>query len=113
MPAYSGKFQYSGESGEPLSQGPCQIQFETETCIVTPAGGIPVAFDLGDVDSLARGEWDLQLKLFTGKTIALRQFGPAFARMADELTAAWRRRTVHGLLLEELQEVARFNGTAS
>lgn len=113
MPAYSGKFQYSGESGQPLSQGPCQVRFETESCIVTPAGGIPVAFDLGDIDSLARSDWDLQLKLYTGKTVALRQFGPAFGRMADELTAAWRDRTIQCLLLEDLDEVARFNGAAA
>lgn len=50
---------------------------------MTPAGGIPIAGDLGDVDALARSDWVLQLKLYTGNTIALRQFGPAFDRMAD------------------------------
>src|ERR1051326_2169154 len=113
MPAYSGKFQYSGGSGEPLSQGACQVDFEEETCTVTPAAGIPIAFDLGDVDSLARSDWELALKLYTGNTVALRQFGPAFGRIADELTAAWRDRTVQCLLLEDLEEVARSNGAAS
>ena len=36
-----------------------------------------------------------------------------FGRMADELTAAWRDRTVECLLLEDLEEVARFSGAAS
>lgn len=113
MPAYSGKCQYQGERGETLSQGPCQIKFEKETCIATPSGGIPIAFDLGDVESVSRGEWDMQLTLFTGKTLALRQFGPAFGRMADELTAAWRDRTVQCLLLEDLEELGRFQGSVA
>lgn len=110
MPAYSGKFQYTGSAGETIAQGPCQLTFDKEKCMVTPAGVAPIAFDLGDVDSLVPADWDLQLKLYTGKTIALRQFGPAFSRMTEELTAAWRNRTVECLLLEDLEEAGRFNG---
>jgi hypothetical protein len=111
LPQYSGKFQYGDQSG------PCQVSFDAETCVVTPASGTPVAFDLGDVDGAAPGEWDMTLSLFTGRTLKLQQFGAAFGRMRDELVAAWRDRTVRCLLLEDLQEVARYdaavNGTAA
>jgi hypothetical protein len=113
MPAYSGKFQYTGEHGENLSQGPCQVSFDQETCVVTPAGGTPLAFDLGDVDKTVPGEWDLQLALYTGRTVTLKQFGASFSNMAGELIAAWRDRTVQCLLLEDLEEVGRYAGSAN
>lgn len=113
MPAYAGKFQYLDESGSELQQGPCQLSFDEETCILTPASGSPLAFDLGDVDRAVLHDWDIQLALYTGKVLNLRQFGAAFGRMSDELLAAWRDRTVQCLLLEDLEEVARFHGTAA
>jgi hypothetical protein len=113
MPAYSGKFQYLDESGAPVSSGSCQFRFDTETAIVTPASGTPIAFDLGDVDRALPGEWDFQLVLFTGRRLELRQFGAAFPTMSGELLAAWRDRTVRCLLLEDLEETARYTGTAA
>lgn len=110
MSAYSGKFHYTGAAGETISQGPCQLTFDKEKCSVTPSGALPISFDLGDIDTLNCGEWELQFNLFTGKSIALRQFGPAFGRMAQELSAAWRDRIVQCLLLEDLEEAGRFNG---
>ena len=113
MPAYSGKFQYLDASGAALQQGPCELSFDTDTCVVTPAGGVPLAFDLGDVDVYSPAEWELTLGLFTGKRIVLRQFGAAFGRMGEELLKAWRNRTVRCLLLEDLEEVAHFSGMAN
>jgi hypothetical protein len=113
MPTYSGKFQYLDEHGGALSQGPCQFRFDGETAIVTPASGTPIAFDLGDVDRAIPGEWDFQLTLFTGRRLKLLQFGAAFAGMREELLAAWQDRTVRCLLLEDLEEVARYSGTAA
>jgi hypothetical protein len=107
MPQYSGKFQYGEQSG------PCQLSFDAETCVVTPASGTPVAFDLGDIDRAAPAEWDMTLSLFTGATLKLQQFGAAFGRMRDELLAAWRDRTVRCLLLEDLQEVARYDAAVN
>jgi hypothetical protein len=113
MPAYSGKFQYLDECGATLSQGACQFRFDAETAIVTPSAGTPIAFDLGDVDGAVPGDWDFALTLFTGRRLELRQFGAAFGRMCEELLAAWRDRTVRCLLLEDLEEVARFTGMAA
>jgi hypothetical protein len=113
MPAYSGKFQYLDASGAAASQGACQFRFDAETAILTPASGTPIAFDLGDVDRAVRHEWDFELTLFTGRRLQLRQFGAAFSTMSEELLAAWRDRTVRCLLLEDLEEVARYSGTAA
>jgi hypothetical protein len=112
MPAYSGKFQYLDASGAASSQGPCQFRFDKETAILMPGSGAPFAFDLGDVDRAVRHDWDFELTLFTGRRIQLRQFGAGFSTMSEELVAAWRDRTVRCLLLEDLEEVARYMGTA-
>jgi hypothetical protein len=112
MPAYSGKFQYLDAAGSALSQGPCQFRFDKETAILTPGSGTPIAFDLGDVDRAVKHDWDFELTLFTGRRIQLRQFGAAFSTMSEELLAAWRDRTAHCLLLEDLEEVARYTATA-
>ena len=113
MPVYSGKYRYLDEKGAPLGEGPCQLSFDEETCLAAPASGAPLAFDLGDVDRTAAGEWDLRLTLYTGRRLELRQFGPAFGRMSQELLAAWRERTVRCLLLEDLEEIARYEGVAA
>lgn len=113
MPAYSGKFQYLDASGVASSQGPCQFRFDTETAVLTPASGTPIAFDLGDVDRAVKHDLDLELTLFTGRRIQLRQFGAAFSTMSAELLAAWRDRTVRCLLLEDLEEVGRYTGAAA
>jgi hypothetical protein len=113
MPAYSGRFQYTGETGESLLQGSCQVAFDQETCVVTPSSGAPLAFDLGDVDGATPGEWDIQLALYTGRTLTLKQFGAVFSNMSGDLLAAWRDRTVRCLLLEDLEEVGRYQGVAN
>jgi hypothetical protein len=111
MAAYSGKFEYRDAPGTVLSQGPCQFRFDTETAILTPTSGKPIAFDLGDVDHVTAGELDFQLTLFTGRRLVLRQFGAPFTTMREALVAAWRDRTVRCLLLEDLEEVGRYSGT--
>ena len=111
MAAYWGKYEYRDAQEAVLSQGPCQFRFDTETAILMPASGKPIAFDLGDVDHVTAGDWDLQLSLFTGRRVVLRQFGAPFTTMRDGLLAAWRDRTVRCLLLEDLEEVARYSGT--
>ncbi len=113
MPTYAGKFRYLDEHGAALNQGPCQFRFDAETGIVTPDAGSPIAFDLGDVDRAVPGEWNFQLTLFTGRQLELQQFGAAFSGLRDELLAAWRDRTVRCLLLEDLEEVARYTATAA
>lgn len=99
---YAGKVVLSG------SAVACQLSFDEDRCVVTPASGAPIAFDLGDVDRIEPGEWQLRLCLFDGSTVDLQQFGAAFDRMREELVEAWRDRTVRCLLLEDLEEVGRY-----
>ncbi len=113
MPAYSGKYQYLDAAGGTTEQGPCQLSFDAGSCTITPAGGTPLAFDLGDADRATPAEWDLQLALYGGRTVVLKQFGAAFSRMSEELLAAWRDRTVECLLLEDLEEIARYQCAAN
>ncbi|HWQ53294.1 MAG TPA: hypothetical protein VN442_06390 [Bryobacteraceae bacterium] len=113
MPVYSGKYRYLSESGGCLSQGPCRLSFDPETCIVTPEAGAALAFDLGDIDRVVPGELDLALTLYTGRVLELRGFGKVFAAMSDGLLAAWRDRIVRCLLLEDLEESTRFSGAAA
>lgn len=107
MPSFSGKFAYENTAGA------CTLAFDTESCVVTPSAGAPLAFDLGDIDRVTPGEWEMSLALYTGKAIVLRQFGAAFSRMQDDLVAAWRDRTVQCLLLEDLDEVERYDAAAN
>jgi hypothetical protein len=107
MPSFSGKFAYKSDSGA------CTIAFDTESCTVTPAAGAPIAFDLGDIDRITPGEWEMSLALYTGNSIVLKQFGTVFSRMQEELLAAWRDRTVQCLLLEDLEEVERYDAAAN
>ncbi len=51
--------------------------------------------------------------VYTGRRLVLTQFGAAFSNMAGELTAAWRDRTVRCLLLEDLEELARYTCAAN
>jgi hypothetical protein len=107
MSVWSGKFQYQDGGGA------CQLSIDAETAVVAPSGSTPIAFDLGDVDRVVPGEWDLLLVLYTGATLVLRQFGASFSDMSRELIAAWRDRTVQCLLLEDLEEIARYDAAVN
>jgi hypothetical protein len=110
MATFSGKFHYSTD---PPRDGPCQFSFTSETCTVIPSSGPAITFDLGDVDIAVRNDWDLVLTLFTGRHLTLRQFGAVFDRMAGEFIAAWRARAIHCLILEDLERVGTFTGSAA
>ncbi|MEI9975490.1 MAG: hypothetical protein WDO73_27535 [Ignavibacteriota bacterium] len=67
---------------------------------------------MGDVERAAKRDWEFDLTLCTRRRIQLKQFGAAFSTMSEALLAAWRDRTVQCLLLEDLEEVARYSATA-
>lgn len=113
MAAYTGKFVYLDAHGAALDQGACEISFDENAGVITPAAGIPIAFDLGDIDVFTPADWDLTLELFTGNRIQLRQFGGAFENLRRDLLAAWRERTLRCLMLEDLAELARFTGVVN
>lgn len=112
MPSFSGKFQYLNSDGTVMQSGPCMVSFEAESLTLIPQGGIPLALDLGDIDVFAPAEYELTLTLYTGKKILLNQFGKTFQNLSHDLLEAYRARLVQCLLLEDLEELARFDGVA-
>jgi hypothetical protein len=111
MSEFQAKFQYLNASGAVTQEGPCRGQFDSETFTLTPESGSPMAFDLGDLDAVAAANWEIRLPLYTGNTILLRQMGKPYETLAHDLLDAHRNRTLQCLLLEDMQELARFNGT--
>jgi hypothetical protein len=113
MPDYNGKFQYVPAGGGTTQEGPCRVQFDEQNFTLTPAAGVPIAFDLGDLDAVVAADYEVRLPLYTGSTILLRQFAKAYENLGKELLDAYRNRAVQCLLLEDLQEVERFTGNFS
>jgi hypothetical protein len=112
MPSFSGKFQYLNPDGTAVQAGPCHLTFEAETLTLAPATGPPLTLDFGDIDIFAPADYELTLTLYTGKKIVLNQFGKPFQGLAHDLLEAYRKRTIECLLLEDLEEIARFEGLA-
>jgi len=111
MPVFSGKFQYLNADGSALQAGSCRVSFEAETLTLTPASGAPLALDFGDIDIFLPGEYELVLTLYTGKNILLNQFGKTFQNLCHDLLEAYRKRLLQCLLLEDLEEITRFDGS--
>jgi len=111
MADFSGKFQYLNPDGSIAQEGACRAQFDAQNFTLTPESGPPMAFDLGDLDAVATADWEIRLPLYTGNTIVLRQLGKAYETLAHDLLDSYRDRALECLLLEDLQELARFQGT--
>jgi len=111
MPTFSGKFHYLNADGAALQAGPCRVSFEAETLTLTPPSGAPLALDFGDIDIFLPGEYELTLTLYTGNKILLNQFGKTFQNLCHDLLEAYRKRLLQCLLLEDLEEITRFDGT--
>lgn len=111
MSDFSGKFQYLASGGSVTQQGAFRAQFDAQTFTLTPDSGAAMAFDLGDLDAVIASDWEIGLPLYTGNSIRLRQLGKAYETVAHDLLEAYRNRALQCLLLEDLQEVARFPGT--
>jgi hypothetical protein len=110
MSDFSGKFQYLAAGGSVTQEGPCRAQFDTRTFTLTPDSGAPLVCDLGDFDSITAADWEIRLPLYTGSTLVLRQFGKVYETLSHDLLEAYRKRTIQCLLLEDMEEITRFNG---
>jgi len=106
-----GRFQYLAQDGAVVQEGACRIHFDAQTLTLTPQTGAALAFDLGDLDSVTAADYEVRLPLYTGRSIVLRQLGKAYDNLAHDLTEAYRNRAVQCLLLEDMQEVARFSAS--
>ncbi len=113
MPSFSGKFRYFETGGTLLQEGPCRLMIEEEFLLLTPQSGAPLSCDLGDIDALLPGDYELTLKLYTGHSISLFYFAKTFQNLCHDLLEAFRKRQLQVLLLEDLEEIERFDGQAS
>lgn len=110
MADFTGKFQYLAASGGVMQEGACRVQFDSQTFTLSPDCGAPIVCDLGDLDAVIAADYELRLPLYTGSVILLRQFGKAYETLCHDLLEAYRQRTLQCLLLEDLKEIARFDG---
>lgn len=110
MASYSGKFEYLGETGNVMQAGGCRLTVEEAAFRVVPEKGQPLAMDLGDIDVFSPGDCELCLKLYTGKSIRLNYFARAFPDMCAGFLEAYRKRLLQCLLLEDREEIGRFEG---
>jgi hypothetical protein len=92
-----------------LQEGGCLLQFDAQQFTLTPESGAPIACDLGDIDALAAADWEIRISLYTGRSLLLRQFAKTYETLAQSLLEAYRERAIHCLLLEDMQELARFS----
>lgn len=112
MPSYSGKYRHAGARGEVLGEGSCRLSIQGGSLRLIPSSGPPLACDLGDIDVYAPGEYEISLKLYSGNTILLSKFARDFGNLGHDLLGAYRDRLVQCLLLEDLEEIERFDGWA-
>lgn len=110
MAEFTGKFQQLTASGSVMQEGACRVQFDSQTFTLSPDSGAPIVCDLGDLDAVIAADYELRLPLYTGSVVLLRQFGKAYETLCHDLLEAFRQRTLQCLLLEDLKEVARFDG---
>lgn len=110
MADFTGKFQQLTASGSVAQEGACRVQFDSQTFTLSPDSAAPVVCDLGDLDAVIAADYEFRLPLYTGSVILLRQFGKAYETLCHDLLEAFRQRTLQCLLLEDLKEVARFDG---
>jgi len=106
-----GKFQYLDQNGAVVQEGACRVHIDAQTFTLTPQTGAALAFDLGDLDSVTAANYEVRLPVYTGRVIVLRQLGKSYDNLAHDLTEAYRNRAVECLLLEDMQEVARFSAS--
>ena len=111
MAEFTGKFQQLTASGSVTQEGACRVQFDSQTFTLTPDSGASLVCDLGDLDAVIAADYELRLPLYTGSVVLLRQFGKAYENLSHNLLEAFRQRTLQCLLLEDLKELARFDGT--
>jgi hypothetical protein len=106
----AGSFVYTGPDGRPLQQDSCGVTVAPEATLFVPSRGSPLAIDLGDVTAIEVGDVELTVTLHTSHTLTLQRFGRGFDTLRHDLIEAWRTRLVACLLLQDLEELARFDG---
>ena len=110
MGGFTGSLLYADADGRSILEDSCSVTVVPEATVIVPSRASPLAIDLGDVTAIDAVEFELILTLHTGQRLALRRFGRAFETLRRDLVEAWRTRLVACFLLQDLQELARFDG---
>jgi hypothetical protein len=112
MPSFTGKFEHRTGTGAVQQGGTCRLTFDEETLRIVSEKGPGLAIDLGDIDTIEAGDYELKLKIYDGSGLLLNQFAKPFQQMRHDLVDAWHRRLIQCLLLEDLEEITRLDGFA-
>lgn len=110
MNSFSGKFEYLDPSGRVIQSGACNLTIEGDEFRLLPETGSALVLDLGDIDVFSPGDYRISLKLYTGNSIALSHLGKTFQNLCDNFQEAYHKRLLQCLLLEDLEEIERFDG---
>ncbi len=110
MNSFSGTFEYLDPAGSVIQSGACSLTIDGADFRLIPETGPALAMDLGDIDIFSPGDYRISLKLYTGKSIALSRLGKTFQNLCREFQEAYHRRLLQCLLLEDLEEIGRFDG---
>ena len=110
MPLYSGVFQYFDEKGTKIQDGSCEVSIDPPAISVIPQSGKTLSMDLGDIDVLHPDDYQISLELYTGKRLILSKFAKTYQNFLADLVKAYRDRLMDCLLLEDLEEIGRFDG---
>jgi hypothetical protein len=112
MPTFSGRFEFCAGNGAAQQSGVCNLTLDVETLCLVGDKNPGFTIDLGDIDAIDAGDYELLLRVYDQSTLVLTQFGKAFKNLSHDLFEAWRNRCVQCLLLEDLEEVTRVEGVA-
>ena len=110
MNSFSGKFEYLDPSGSVVQSGACTFMIDGADFRLVPETGNVLAMDLGDIDVYSPGDYRISLKLYTGNSIVLSRMGKTFQSICHDFQEAYQRRVLQCLLLEDLEEIGRFDG---
>jgi hypothetical protein len=113
MGDFKGSFQYLSSNGNVRIEGECRVEHDDTTLSVVPDSGAAITLDFGDIDSLLAADYEVRMPLYTGSTIVLRAFGKQYPKLASELLAAFRERMLKCLLLEDMEEIERYDANFS
>jgi len=108
---FHGSFEYAGPDGVVHQQGDCRIQIDAELFTCSPDLGTPIVFDLGDVDAIHTERVSVRIALYTGSTLTLKQLGRDMQPLLSEFLPKFRDRMAKCLLVGDLEEVDRFEGS--
>ncbi|ABF39692.1 hypothetical protein Acid345_0687 [Candidatus Koribacter versatilis Ellin345] len=111
MADFHGSFEYAGPDRAVRQQGNCRIQIDPELFTCSPDLGTPIVFDLGDIDAIHTERFTIRIALYTGSTLTLNQLGRDMQPLISDLMPKFRDRMAKCLLVGDLEEVDRFEGS--